>query len=80
METIADMATNGNLAKATRAKKWIEKHGAFELVPFGKRVDDERELPPRQHVYQLTGELRACDDPSCECHRRCIFTTRRLNL
>lgn len=38
-----------------KAVKWLEEHCAIELVPFNKRVDDELQLPPRQHVYQLTG-------------------------
>lgn len=40
------------------AKKWLGEHGAFVLVPFRKRVDEELKLPRRQHVYQLTGILR----------------------
>lgn len=55
METVARMATNGNLNRATRAKKWLIAAGAIQIVPHGKRVGDEKELPPRQHVYQLTG-------------------------
>jgi hypothetical protein len=69
MPTIAEMATNGNLTKATRAKKWLEDHSAFTLVPYNKRVEEEQALPKRQHVYQLTGELTACADASCECHK-----------
>lgn len=67
MQTIADMATGGNLHKATAAKKWLEKHGAFELVAYGKRVDDEKALGKRQHIYQLLGILRGCGDPECDC-------------
>lgn len=58
MDTIAKMATNNNLTKATRAKKWLESQGAFTLVPYDKRVGpDETALAPRQHIYQLTGNL-----------------------
>lgn len=58
MDTIAMMATNNNLKKATRAKKWLAQQGAFTLVPFDKRVEkEELSLAPRQHLYQLTGKL-----------------------
>lgn len=67
METIARLATNGNLTKATSAKKWLKLHRAFDLVPFSKRVDEEKELPPRLHVYQLTGVILKCGDPGCDC-------------
>lgn len=69
MDTIAEMATNGNLTKATRAKKWLELHGAFELVAYDKRVAEERNLPKRQHLYQLTGTLRQCGFEKCECQK-----------
>lgn len=67
METIARLATNGNLTKATNAKKWLKTHRAFDLVSFSKRVDEEKELPPRLHVYQLTGVILKCGDPGCDC-------------
>ncbi len=67
MDTIAKMATHGNRTKATAAKKWLENHGAFELVPFGKRLEDERNLSPRQHVYQLKGTFHACTELGCDC-------------
>lgn len=69
MDTVAEMATNGNLNKATAAKKWLELHGVFELVPFAKRVGEEKDLPRRQHVYQLTGVLRKCEDAACNCQK-----------
>lgn len=68
MDTIAEMATHGNRTKANDAKKWLEKHCAFEIVPFSKRVDKERDLAPRQHVYQLLGKIKACDDATCDCN------------
>lgn len=40
------------------AKQWLEEHGAFVLVPYSKRVDEELKLPPKQHVYQLTGVIQ----------------------
>lgn len=67
MDTIQEMATGGNRRKATRAKKWLEKHLAFELVPFDKRVGKELNLQPRQHIYQLTGLLQSCNDVKCDC-------------
>lgn len=69
MDTIAKLATGNDKTKATRVKKWLEAHCAFTLVPFGKRIDDELELAPRQHVYQLTGTLKPCGDPTCECQQ-----------
>lgn len=69
MDTIAEMATNGNRTKATRAKKWLEQHGAFELVEYDKRVKEEQKLTPRQHVYQLTGVIAPCQDISCRCQQ-----------
>lgn len=67
MDRIAKLATNGNLTKATAAKKWLESHGAFEKVPFSKRIGDELNCPPRQHIYQLTGKLEQCCASECDC-------------
>lgn len=67
MDTIQEMGTAGNRARATRAKKWLEKHGAFELVTFDKRVAEELKFQPRQHVYQLTGLVKTCADKKCDC-------------
>lgn len=44
--------------KVSKAKQWLIAQGAIELVPFDKRVGDERKLPSRQHVYQLTGKVK----------------------
>ena len=74
MRSIATFATNGNLHRATAAKKWLEKHEAFELVPYGKRVDDEKLCGKRQHIYQLTGVLKGCDDPECGCWQKGSYT------
>lgn len=58
MDLIAARATNKNLEMATRAKNWLIEHGAIELVPYEKRWDgEEKALPRRQHIYQLTGVL-----------------------
>lgn len=67
MDTIQEMATGGSRRKATRAKQWLQKHGAFEIVPFDKRVGDETKLQPRQHIYQMTGVIKSCNDSKCEC-------------
>lgn len=40
-----------------KAVRWLEEHGAILIVPFKQRVDDEIKLPPRLHVYQLTGVI-----------------------
>jgi len=67
MDIITAMGSNGNRAKAVRAKKWLIKHKALELVPTKQRHPDETHLPPRQHIYQLTGIIQACNDPECDC-------------
>lgn len=54
METIA-ADTGYSLSTVTEAKKWLLAHGAIMLVPFKMRMEAEKELPKRQHVYQLTG-------------------------
>ena len=69
MDTLADLGAHGNKARATRAKKWLEAHGAIELVPSKLRVGKEKTLPGRQHVYQLTGVFKHCEDPECKCHK-----------
>jgi len=67
MDTITEMATNGNRTKATRAKQWLERHGAFENVAYKKRVAEELKLSPRQTIYQLLGSIHACTDINCDC-------------
>lgn len=49
--------TGWSVASVSASKKWLAGKGAIVLVPYDKRVDDELILPPRQHVYQLTGVL-----------------------
>lgn len=38
-------------------RKWLLEHRAIELVDFDKRIGPELELPARQFVYQLTGQI-----------------------
>ncbi len=54
---LLETETGWSRASVVAAKMWLAKHGAFVLVNYAKRVDEELELPPRQHVYQLTGIL-----------------------
>lgn len=67
MDTIAEMAAGNNRKRATRAKQWLQKHGAFTIVAFDKRVEEESKLQPRQHIYQMTGHIKACRDKRCDC-------------
>jgi len=53
--------TGWSVASVTAAKAWLAECGAFVLVPHDKRVDEEIDLPIRQHVYQLTGILQIED-------------------
>lgn len=41
----------------TKALDYLEKAGAYILVPYDKRMEDEAELPVRQHIYELTGTV-----------------------
>lgn len=50
--------TGKSISVVNEAKKWLKAHGAFALVPYKLRVDEEKKLPVRQHVYQLTGILK----------------------
>lgn len=52
---ILAVETGWSRPSIVHAKQWLAAHGVFVLVPFHKRVDEELYLPPRQHVYQLTG-------------------------
>jgi hypothetical protein len=49
--------TGKALATVDAAKDWLYEHGAFDLVPYDKRLGKELTLPVRQHVYELTGTL-----------------------
>jgi len=61
MDLLAD-ETGWSIVLVTRAKQWLLDVGAMVLVPYNKRVDDELKLPPRQHVYQLTGMIKLGDE------------------
>jgi len=54
---LLEYETGWGRASVVDAKQWLIDHGAIELVPHDKRVGDELELPPRQHIYQLTGVI-----------------------
>lgn len=43
--------------QVTKAKNWLIEHGAIQLVPYDKRIGNEELLPPRQFVYQVTGQV-----------------------
>lgn len=67
-DLLARQGTHGNKKKAIAAKKWLREHKAFVLVPHKKRFgDEETALPQRQHIYELTGYIQACNNPECAC-------------
>ena len=46
------------LAAVNDAKKWLEEHGAIEIVKYEHRVGDEKKgINHLQNVYQLTGVI-----------------------
>jgi hypothetical protein len=46
------------LAAVNDAKKWLEEHGAIEVVKYDQRIGDEKtEINHLQNVYQLTGVI-----------------------
>lgn len=51
-------STGFNQPAVVEARNWIIEHHAVVLVPYEKRDGDERKLPVRQSVYQLTGVLK----------------------
>lgn len=57
--TVDYLADKLSLSTATvvHALQWLRNHDAIVVVQPKDRLDDESHLPPRQHVYQLTGEL-----------------------
>lgn len=57
VELITD-ETGWSSASVSAAKKWLLGSRAIILVPFQYRVDEELALPPRQHIYQLTGIMQ----------------------
>lgn len=48
------------LAAVNEAKKWLEEHGAIEIVKYSERVNEEKEQNANhlQNVYQLTGVIK----------------------
>jgi DnaD/phage-associated family protein len=49
-------------AAVVAAKKWLLESGAIERVPYDKRMDDEeKKLPRRLHVVQITGKLKVSE-------------------
>src|SRR5690606_36842996 len=57
MDTIAESGTNRSRNDASGAKKWLLEHGAIRLIPYSKRIGKELKLPPRRHVYEVTGSF-----------------------
>jgi len=57
MDKIAEKTTISKPV-VIKAIHWLQTYGAIEIVPFNLRVDDEKKLPPRLNVYQLTGVLQ----------------------
>jgi hypothetical protein len=51
-------STGFNQPAVVEARNWIVAHHAVVLVPYEKRMGDEKKLPVRQSVYQLTGVLK----------------------
>lgn len=51
-------STGFNQPAVVEARNWIIAHHAVVLVPYEKRAGDEKKLPVRQSVYQLTGVLK----------------------
>lgn len=46
------------LEAVNEAKKWLQEHGAIEIVKYQQRVGDEVKIKSvRQNVYQLTGVI-----------------------
>jgi len=49
--------TGYNSPSVVEARDWLLERKAIILVPYDKREGLEKELPPRQFVYQLTGAM-----------------------
>lgn len=61
IETIID-ETGWKRDSVLAAKKWLADNGAIELVPYSMRINEEKALPRRQTVYQLTGYFNLLTD------------------
>lgn len=57
--SLARIMLKTKISKPTiiKAIRWLEGHKAIEVVPFKLRVGEEKDLPPRLNVYQLTGVI-----------------------
>ena len=49
--------TGFNRPSVIEAREWLIARKALVVVPHDKRIGDERKLPNRQFVYQLTGVI-----------------------
>lgn len=45
-------------APISRSVKWLTDNHAVMIVPFEKRIGDEKKLPNRKNIYQLTGVIK----------------------
>lgn len=45
-------------APISRSIEWLKANHAVILVPYSKRIGNEKELPNRKNIYQLTGVIR----------------------
>jgi hypothetical protein len=51
--------TGYGLAAVNEAKKWLEEHGAIEIVKYDQRAGDEKKTVNHlQNIYQLTGVIK----------------------
>ena len=57
VRTLADEA-GYELEATTAALEWLREHEAFCHVPYKYRLPSEMKLPPRKHIFQLTGFVR----------------------
>lgn len=56
-DLIAD-ETGLSRAPISRSIKWLAENHAVMIVPFDKRIGDEKKLPNRKNIYQLTGVIK----------------------
>ncbi len=56
-DLIQDETGYGREAVA-RAVKWLRENNAIVLVPYNKRIGEEKLLPRRKNIYQLTGVIQ----------------------
>lgn len=53
--------TGYSVPTVVAAKQWLAEHKAFRLVAYELRAEEEKDLPQRQFIYQLSGVLRLDD-------------------